>query len=121
MRVLSTGLGAFLICLSLCVAPAAQGLTGSDADTVRVWLREAYEFVKKNYYDPKYHGVDWDARYKEYQDKLKTAASLNAGTTLVAAFLDGLHDSHTYFSPPPRSYTFEYGYRLALFGDRVFI
>jgi C-terminal processing protease CtpA/Prc len=110
-----------LISLTARAVPSAQGISGNDIDTVQAMLRDAYEVVKKNYYDKSYHGVDLDARYKEYQANLKTAASLNGGVTLVAAFLDGLHDSHTYFDPPSRSYTIDYGYRLSLIGERVFI
>ena len=46
---------------------------------------------------------------------------MNAGLTLVAAFLGGLNDSHTNFQPPPHSYTFDYGYSLAVIGDNVFV
>ena len=46
---------------------------------------------------------------------------MNAGLTLVAAFLGGLNDSHTSFLPPPHSYTVDYGYHLMLVGDNVFV
>ena len=84
-------------------------------------LRDASEAVKKNYYDSTYHGLNWDARFREYDDRLKSASSLNAGLTMIAAFLDGLKDSHTYFSPPARPYRLDYGYRLAPIGDEILV
>ena len=84
-------------------------------------LRDASDAVKKNYYDSTYHGLNWDARFREYDEKLKSAPSLNAGLTMIAAFLDGLKDSHTYFSPPPRPYRLDYGYRLAPIGDEILV
>ena len=46
---------------------------------------------------------------------------MNVGLTLIAAFLDGLKDSHTNFQPPARSYSLEYGYRLIVIGDDVYV
>ena len=100
---------------------AAQGLSANDAHRVHQMLREAYDSVRQNYYDTTFHGLDLDARFREYDDKLKSAASLNAGLTVIAAFLDGLKDSHTYFMPPARPYRLDYGYRLAPIGDQVFV
>ena len=102
-------------------AHVAQSINANDLYVVRLMLHEGYDVVKKNYYDPKYHGLDWDARFKEFDAKLKTAASLNAGVAMVAAFLDGLQDSHTYFSPPRRPYRHDYGYRVAVVGGDVMI
>jgi hypothetical protein len=56
-------------------------------------LRDAHDEVKKNYYDPKLHGVDWDARYQQYSAKLDKAHNLGEGFRVVAAFLSGLKDS----------------------------
>jgi C-terminal processing protease CtpA/Prc len=114
------------LCLFLAAAlsgglVSAQTLSASDAYQLKNMLRLAHEVVKKNYYDPAFHGVDLDARFKEYDAKLKTAASLNAGVAMIAAFLDALKDSHTFFAPPSRPYKLDYGYRLGLIGDRTFI
>ena len=96
-------------------------MPANDLHKVRGMMREAYETVKKNYYDPSFRGLDWESRYREYDGKLKSAPTMNAGLTLVAAFLGGLNDSHTNFQPPPHSYTFDYGYSLAVIGDNVFV
>jgi C-terminal processing protease CtpA/Prc len=98
-----------------------QGINANDLYLVRTMLHDAYDSVKSHYYDPKFHGLDWDGRFKEYDDKMKTAASLNAGVAIVAAFLGGLNDSHTYFSPPRRPYRHDYGYRVNFIGDDAMV
>jgi carboxyl-terminal processing protease len=103
------------------LAQAPATMPANDLHKVRTMLREGYETVKKGYYDPAYRGINLDARFKEYDEKLKAAPTMSAGLTLVAAFLDGLQDSHTYFLPPARSFTFDYGYRLAVIGDDVYV
>lgn len=102
-------------------AQAPQPMPANDLHKVRGMLREGYETVKKSYYDPTFHGVDLDARFKEYDAKLKGASSMNAGLSLVAAFVDGLKDSHTVFQPPAHAYEVDYGYRLNIVGDDVFV
>jgi C-terminal processing protease CtpA/Prc len=92
-----------------------------DMDRARGMLRDARDAVKKYYYDPKYHGVDLDARYQQYDERIKTAPSLNDGLRMVAAFLSGLKDSHTFFDPPMRPYRLDTGFRMELFGDNAFI
>lgn len=102
-----------------CSVLAATRQTG--AVPLRTMLREAYELVQKRYYDKTYHGLDWDARYKDFEAKIRATTSVNAGLGLVAQFLDGLKDSHTYFIPPSRPFDHDYGYRLQLIGDKTFI
>jgi C-terminal processing protease CtpA/Prc len=99
----------------------AQGASGADQYKIAKMLSDAYDAVRHYYYDPTFHGVDLDARYREYTEKVKTTASLNAGLALVADFLNGLHDSHTYFSPPARPYKIDYGYRVMAIGDQTFV
>ena len=128
MRTLAATCLALLLCMaSVAVRPAAQtpsstpSMSANDLYKVRGMMREAYETVRKNYYDPSFRGLDWEARYREYDAKLKSASTMNAGLTLVAAFLGGLNDSHTSFLPPPHSYTIDYGYHLMVVGDNVVV
>jgi carboxyl-terminal processing protease len=107
--------------VALAALPAAQGMSSADSYRVKAMLQDAYEAVKRYYYDPKFHGLDWEARYREYQKKVETAPTLNHGVTLVAAFLEGLKDSHTFFQPPSRPYQIDYGYRIAMVGPDAYI
>ena len=99
----------------------AQSMSSNDASTLSSMLHDADDAVKHNYYDQTFHGIDLDARYREYGTKIKTAPSLNVGLTMISEFLTGLHDSHTYFAPPPRPYKTDYGYRLIAIGNDVLV
>jgi Tricorn protease C1 domain len=73
-------------------------------------LRDAHDAVKKHYYDPAYHGLNLDAQYRFYDKKIDSATSFNECLRFVAAFLEGLRDSHTDLIPPDRPYRFDYGF-----------
>jgi C-terminal processing protease CtpA/Prc len=120
-RVLVWALGAVALSLAPIVLTAQQKMNSTDMDHARQMLRDARDAVKKNYYDPKYHGVDLDARYQQFDDRIKAAPTLNDGLRLVAAFLSGLKDSHTFFEPPERPYRLDTGFRMELFGESAFI
>jgi len=84
-------------------------------------LRMVAEDVKKHYYDPKFHGIDWDTRVKEAKEKVDASPSLNAAFTHIAGALVDLNDSHTFFIPPPRPYRHDSGFHMQMIGDRCFI
>jgi tricorn protease len=100
---------------------AQQKMDSITKERLNNMLRDAYDEVRKNYYDTKFHGLDWDARYHEFQEKMKGATSLGQGFSVVAAFLDALNDSHTFFRPPSRPVRMDYGFRLQPFGDKAYI
>ncbi|MGH9481179.1 MAG: S41 family peptidase [Terriglobales bacterium] len=107
-------------------APAsaqARGATlpASDRRAAQAMLAAVRDDLKNYYYDPTYHGLDLDARFKEYSDKIAAAPTLNAAFRQIAAFLSALHDRHTFFVPPPRSFGVFYGFRMAIVGDRCLI
>jgi len=77
--------------------------------------------LKSSYYDPTFHGIDMDARFHIYQERLQKAPTLGEAYRTVAAYLSGLQDSHTYFYPPPRNYRIAYGYRMQMVGDKCLI
>jgi carboxyl-terminal processing protease len=76
--------------------------------------------VKKHYYDPKLHGIDWEGNIKNFRQKIENAESLNRGLSEVAAALDVLNDSHTFFVPPPRPYKHDYGWQIQMIGPKCY-
>jgi len=116
---------ALLLALFALLAPFAglpqQKLESTDADRVKAMLDTAYQEAKKHYYDANFHGLDWDARYTSYKEKMKHINSLANGFSLVADFLDGLNDSHTFFIPPARPARVECGFQMIMIGDKPFI
>jgi C-terminal processing protease CtpA/Prc len=77
--------------------------------------------VRKYYYDAKLHGVDWDAKVKEARDKIAKAASRDESTLQIAAVLEELNDSHTFFSPPRDPIPEDYGWRYQMVGSRCYV
>lgn len=96
-------------------------LSRDDQWKISEILHDARDEVKKHYYDPKLHGVDWDSRYEKYSAMVGQASDLGIGFRIVAAYLEELHDSHTYFVPPERMTRYEYGFRYALVGNDCFV
>jgi carboxyl-terminal processing protease len=102
-------------------AQQPQRLDSIDLDHAHVILRQAYEDVAKNYFDPKYHGLDLKATYLQYDAKLNSARSVGESYRIIAAFLDKLHDSHTFLLPPARSNRSTIGFRMEMVGDKCFV
>jgi C-terminal processing protease CtpA/Prc len=98
-----------------------QKMDSFNRDRSRSILHDAYDNVKKHYYDPQFHGLDLDARFHQYDEKISNASSISQSFGVIAAFLDGLNDSHTFFSPPARPYRVDYGYRIQMYGNDCFV
>src|SRR5271168_560162 len=94
-----------------------EKLTKFDRDRAIDMLHNLKSDVKKNYYDTKYHGLDVDARFKEAEQKISSAPSMNYALADIAGAFDALDDSHTFFLPPPRPYTHNYGWRMQAIGE----
>jgi carboxyl-terminal processing protease len=112
---------AALTCLPIGGTAPPQKMDSFDIARSRGILHDAYDLVKKHYYDPALHGLDWDARFHDYDEKIKSAPTIGQAFGVVAGFLDGLKDSHVFFSPPARTNRVDYGYRMQLFGDNAFV
>lgn len=68
----------FLIALSLeaAVQLAAQNtLSREDKGTDLLMLKDAKETLQKYYYDPQFHGVDIEALYAKYEQKVQDSQS----------------------------------------------
>jgi hypothetical protein len=87
-------------------------IDSADLQLARQILRDAHAEVKKHYYDASYHGVDWDAQYHEFDEKMKRIATLGEGFSTISAFMMTFNDSNTFFMPPQTSVRVEYGFRL---------
>ncbi|HZQ68382.1 MAG TPA: S41 family peptidase [Terriglobales bacterium] len=116
------------ICLVLLLSgniAAAQDkpaqLSGFDRDRARSMLQMIADDVRKHYYDPKFHGLDWNARVAEARNKIDSSPSFNMALSHIAGALDALNDSHTFFLPPSRPYRHDFGYQTAMIGDRCFV
>lgn len=105
------------------LAALAQGQKFEDLQrqNARDMLHNIAEDIKKHYYDPAFHGIDFDARVHEADEKIKTSTSLNQAFSMIGWALDGLKDSHTYFIPPVRPFRVDYGWRMQMVGDHCYV
>jgi carboxyl-terminal processing protease len=102
-------------------APAQTQFDSIQRDRARQMLRDLRDALDHHYYDPQYHGIDMEARFKAADARLQSANSIGEAFTTIGQTLDALKDSHTFFLPPSRFVHREYGYIQQMIGDRCFI
>jgi carboxyl-terminal processing protease len=112
-----------VIILAATLASSQQQPQISSLDRGRAqdMLRTLAGEVRKHYYDPKFHGVDWDAKVAEAKQKIDKTTTMGMALSHIAAALDSLNDSHTFFLPPQHADRFEYGLQYQMVGDRCFV
>jgi len=106
------------LCATLSFAQAPESpITNQDREWLLRILHTVRDDVRKNYYDPAYHGLDLDHRFLVAETKLGNAANLNYAMADIAGAVSALNDSHTYFLPPSRPWIHDYGWRMQAEGD----
>jgi carboxyl-terminal processing protease len=110
-----------LLCFVLPLPAWSQGLSKTDRQLAQGMLRNAAADVRKNYYDPKFHGVDWDAKVAEARANIEKVDSMDAAVSEIAALLDTLNDSHTRFLVPARTNTHDYGFTIKMIGEHCYV
>jgi carboxyl-terminal processing protease len=98
-----------------------QGTLGLERDTARTILQVVGDEVRKHYYDPQLHGLDWDAKLEEAKKKINSAKSYSEAISYVAAVLGALNDSHTLLLPPPYNDRQNLGWAYQMIGERCFV
>jgi carboxyl-terminal processing protease len=99
----------------------AQTLSSLDRGRAKDMLNAVKGEIKGKYYDPAFHGVDLEARFKAASEALDKATSMGQAFGIIAQAVLELNDSHTTFFPPSRAARFEYGWRWQMIGDKCFI
>ncbi len=84
-------------------------------------LKVIKDELRKNYYDPNFHGMDIEARFRTADEKIKEAESVGHIFGIIGQVLLDLNDSHTFFLPPRRASRTEYGWKMLTVGDKVFV
>ncbi|MGA9544633.1 MAG: S41 family peptidase [Candidatus Sulfotelmatobacter sp.] len=98
-----------------------QQISGLDRDRALDMLKVVADEVRKHYYDPKMHGIDWDAKVAEAKQKIERTNSMNMALSEIAALLATLNDSHTFFLPPQHANRYDYGWEYQMVGERCFV
>jgi len=99
----------------------SQQMSGQDRGRAEDILKQVASDVRKHYYDPKFHGLDFEAKVAETKEKISKAPAWNVAMSHIAGMLDALNDSHTFFMPPSHVGRTDYGFQYQIVGDRAFI
>lgn len=99
----------------------AQSSIGEAREYGRMMLDVIKSDVKKNYYDPNFHGIDLEARFKAAAEKLKTAPSMGQINAILAQTLVDFNDSHLFFIPSGGFINIDHGWSMKLIGDKCYI
>ena len=113
-----------LFFIAICVHAglmSAQKMSDLDRDRAQDMLKAVADDIRKHYYDPKLHGVDWDARVARAKQEIDKAPSIGMTYSHIAAAIDSLNDSHTNFFPPDPGFRYAYGWHQQMIGDRCFV
>jgi len=99
----------------------SQSFSSQDRDRGATMLKLIKEDISKHYYDPAFHGIDLDARFKLAESKIKLTKSNAEVFGVIAQVLLDFNDSHTAFIPPQRQSSIEYGWLMKMFGENGYI
>ena len=95
---------AFAAALCACaLGLSAPALTSADDDLPPLdpsILDQAWQRAKTAFYDPKYHGVDWDAVLLRYRPRAQAALTQREVRDIVTEMLGELKASHTELFEP---------------------
>ena len=119
---------AFTRCLSLITAVGflatpgrSQHVDRVERERAQLMLQDVASDVRKYYYDPKLHDVDWEAKVNNAKERIAKATTPEAMILEIAAVLEPLEDSHTNFVPPHDPIRQDYGWRYQMIGSRCYI
>lgn len=107
-----------LLCLDI---GHAQGVSSYEKQRGQMMLDQVKNDIKNNYFDPSFHGVNPDAVFKEASEKMKNAQSNGQMLGIIAQAVFSLDDSHTFFIPPDRQASTDYGWEMQVVGDETFV
>ncbi|MFZ0298979.1 MAG: S41 family peptidase [Candidatus Sulfotelmatobacter sp.] len=100
---------------------AQQQISDFERERAQQMLQTIAKDVRHHYYDPTFHGLDWDAKVAEAKEKIAKTTSMNMAMSHIAALLDTLDDSHTFFLPPGPTTRSDYGWQDEMIGERCFV
>ncbi|MBC7911281.1 MAG: hypothetical protein H7Y30_12315 [Pyrinomonadaceae bacterium] len=112
-----------VLLFAVCALPSIQGQT-----TLESYRRQSVDMLKnikqdirKNYYDPKFNGIDLDAHFQAAEDKVKAANSIGEMLGITARVVMEFNDSHTGFLMPAPKDEVEQGWVMQMIGDKGYV
>ena len=110
-------IAAVSISLLMIVLPVSLKVsTAKEAQYVKT-LNQVWNEVNSNFFDPKFNGIDWNAKRDEYTSRVKSSQSIEEASAVINQMLSELNTSHTrfYSKLEPAYYQL-----LGIFSDRGF-
>src|SRR2546430_8585654 len=103
--------------VTLCSAQSfGQTVSKNDREVGRIMLRNLKDSIKKNYYDPEFHGINIDEAFKAAEEKIDEATSNGQIFGIIEKALMSLNDTHTFFLPPPHALRVSYDWQIQMIG-----
>jgi C-terminal processing protease CtpA/Prc len=116
-RLFSGVLLAHLAAFPPLVVAQRPGVSSEMTQRGRRILEQVRKDLQTHYYDSTFGGRDLEAAFAKADSQLGAAKDNNHLFGIIAQFVSQLDDSHTYFFPPDRAASINYGYGLQFFGD----
>lgn len=117
-------LSLFLLTCILLAADTALAQTQApviNRDRGREMLKSIRDALKEVYYDPTFHGINVDQRFKEAEKLINEAKSTWQINTIIAQVLSELNDSHTKFLPPDLVVGVSFGFQMQMIGNTCYV
>jgi carboxyl-terminal processing protease len=112
----------FLVVSFLVTSSGANAQTPViDRGRGKEMLQAIKDTLKEVYYDPNFHGMNVDVRFKEAEKQITEAKSSWQINTIIAQVLADLNDSHTRFWPPELVLGVNFGFAMQMIGDTCYI
>jgi carboxyl-terminal processing protease len=92
-----------------------------DRERGVIMLRTIRRDLEKHYYDSTFHGLPLAPLFDSAEADIKSAPSNGDIFGIIARTLLRLNDSHTFFDPPRRAATVDYGWVMRIIGDTAYV
>lgn len=116
-----TGLFLSIIVIRLVFPALIQAKDKARRGEAEEMLKNIASDVRDHYYDPTFHGIDWDAAVAKAQQKIAQSNSFTADMFTIADLLNQFGDSGLRFMPPPHPYSTDFGWHGTMIGDRCYV
>ena len=110
-----------VLAFSRFISGQQRPISSFEKDRAQGILQTISNDIKKHYYDPKMHGVNWDAQVEEAKKQIASVTSFNMAMAHIAATIDLLDDSHTFLLPPEHAFRLDHGFQYQMVGNRCFV
>src|SRR5215212_7076749 len=94
-RLRSVFLLLILLPSAFCLLPSARPARGDDSAAPLAVFDDVWETIRDRYYDPEFHGVDWQAAREKFRPLAARAESTRELYGVLRRMLGSLRDPHT--------------------------